>query len=115
MDHITIIYIALTFGCLLLSAVLSAAETAIVAVSPAVIHQLSSEGNQRAKLVLKLREDKDKLISKTYAMLCAKYPENPHQAEYLQIVKEAIEERIKTKQVNQLQDKILYMAMNDEI
>ena len=63
MDHITIIYIALTFGCLLLSAVLSAAETAIVAVSPAVIHQLSSEGNQRAKLVLKLREDKDKLIS----------------------------------------------------
>lgn len=63
MDNITIIYIALTFGCLFLSAILSAAETAIVAVSPAVIHQLRSEGNQRAKLVLELREDKDKLIS----------------------------------------------------
>jgi Mg2+/Co2+ transporter CorB len=63
MDQITLIYIASTFGCLLLSAVLSAAETAIIAVSPAVIQQLSSEGNQRAKLILKLREDKDKLIS----------------------------------------------------
>lgn len=63
MDSITIIYIASSVTCLVLSALLSAAETAIIAVSQAVIHKLHSEGNPKAKLVLAVREDKDKLIS----------------------------------------------------
>ena len=48
-------------------------------------------------------------------MLCAKYQENLHRENYWQIVKETIEELIKTKQVIQSQDKRLYMAMDDEI
>jgi Mg2+/Co2+ transporter CorB len=63
MDSFTITYLVLTLICLLLSAVISAAETAIIAVSPAVIHKLKTEGNEKAHLVIALRENKDKLIS----------------------------------------------------
>ncbi len=63
MNSVITTYIVLSFVCLFLSAILSAAETAIIAVSQAVIHKLNLEGNHRAKLVLLLREDKDKLIS----------------------------------------------------
>ena len=57
----------------------------------------------------------DSLISKAYAMLCAKYMENHHQEEYLQIIKESIEELATTKQIIQLHNKRLYMAMDDVI
>lgn len=63
MDSITITYIFSTIGCLIFAAFLAAAETAVIAVSQAVLHKLQSEGNQRAIIITRLREDKDKLIS----------------------------------------------------
>jgi Mg2+/Co2+ transporter CorB len=48
---------------LLLSALLSATETAITAMSTAKIHKLKNDGNKSAAIVSKLREDKEGLIS----------------------------------------------------
>ena len=47
---------------LLISAFFSAAETGITAASRAKVHKLKMEGNWRAKLVAKLRQEKEKLI-----------------------------------------------------
>ena len=47
---------------LIISAFFSAAETGITAASRAKIHKLKMEGNRRAKLVSKLRQEKEKLI-----------------------------------------------------
>lgn len=63
MDTLTISYIIFTAFALTFAAFLAAAETAVIAVSQAVLHKLKSEGNQRAITISKLREDKDKLIS----------------------------------------------------
>ena len=48
---------------LLLSCFLSAAETSITAMSTAKIHKLKSDGNKRAAIISKLRENKENLIS----------------------------------------------------
>jgi Mg2+/Co2+ transporter CorB len=48
---------------LLLAAFFSAAETGLTAVAKARIFQLASENNRRAKMVLKLRAEKEALIS----------------------------------------------------
>ena len=47
---------------ILLSAFFSGAETAITAASQAKMHQMKLQGNKKAKLVLELRENKEKLI-----------------------------------------------------
>lgn len=47
---------------LIISAFFSASETGITAASRAKIHKLKMEGNRRAKLVSKLRQEKEKLI-----------------------------------------------------
>lgn len=47
---------------LLLSAFFSGAETAMTAASRARMHTLENDGNKRARLVNRLREDKDRLI-----------------------------------------------------
>ena len=58
------IFIAISiFSSLLLSGLLSATETAITAMSIAKIHKLKSDGNKKAAIISKLREDKEKLIS----------------------------------------------------
>lgn len=46
-----------------LSCVLSAAETAVTAMSSAKIHKLKKDGNKRAKIISKLKEDRAGLIS----------------------------------------------------
>jgi Mg2+/Co2+ transporter CorB len=51
------------FFSLFLSGLLSASETAITAMSIAKIHKLKSNGNKRALIISRLREDKEKLIS----------------------------------------------------
>ncbi len=51
------------FLSLLLSGLLSATETAITAMSIGKIHKLKSDGNKKAILISKLRENKEKLIS----------------------------------------------------
>lgn len=48
---------------LLLSCLLSAAETAITAVSTAKIHKLKKDGSKQAALISELKEDKEGLIS----------------------------------------------------
>jgi Mg2+/Co2+ transporter CorB len=48
---------------LLLSGLLSTTETAITAVSTAKIHKLKNDGDKRAVILSKLREDKESLIS----------------------------------------------------
>lgn len=50
------------FILLLFSAFFSSSETGLTAVSRAKIHKLASEGSKRAKLVEKIREDKEALI-----------------------------------------------------
>lgn len=51
------------FGSLFLSGLFSATETAITAISIAKIHKLKSDGNKKAAIISKLRENKEKLIS----------------------------------------------------
>lgn len=51
------------FGSLVLSGLFSATETAITAISIAKIHKLKSDGNKKAAIISKLRENKEKLIS----------------------------------------------------
>lgn len=63
MDAITLTYILSTVGCLIFAAFLAASETAVIAVSQAVLHKLQTEGNHKAITIIKLREDKDRLIS----------------------------------------------------
>src|SRR5579884_4110524 len=48
---------------MLFSALLSATETSITAMSIAKIHKLKTDGNKRAAIISKLREDKENLIS----------------------------------------------------
>jgi len=48
---------------ILISAFFSAAETAITTVPDFVLHQLKSQGNRRAEIALRLRQDKERLIS----------------------------------------------------
>tara|TARA_Y100001934_G_scaffold61286_1_gene75906 strand:+ start:491 stop:1765 length:1275 start_codon:yes stop_codon:yes gene_type:complete len=62
MDTGIIISLVSIFVLLLLSAFFSGSETALTAVSKAKMHSLEKEGNKRAKIVNKLREEKDKLI-----------------------------------------------------
>jgi Mg2+/Co2+ transporter CorB len=62
MLEICLIIIAI-FLPLLLSCLLSASETAITAMSIAKIHKLKNDGNKKAAIVSKLREDKESLIS----------------------------------------------------
>jgi Mg2+/Co2+ transporter CorB len=52
------VFIPLIFSCLL-----SATETSITAMSTAKIHKLKNDGNKRAVVISKLREDKESLIS----------------------------------------------------
>ena len=47
---------------ILCSTFFSGSETGLTAMSRARMHKLASEGNKKAKLAIKLREDKDKLI-----------------------------------------------------
>lgn len=58
-----IFYLVAIIICVIFSAFFSAAETAITGGSKAKFHKLKMEGNKRAKIILKLREDKDKVIS----------------------------------------------------
>jgi len=51
------------FLSLLLSGLLSTTETAITAMSTAKIHKLKTDGNKKAAIISKLREDKESLIS----------------------------------------------------
>ena len=51
------------FLLLFLSALLSTTETAITAMSTAKIHKLKTDGNKKAAIISKLREDKESLIS----------------------------------------------------
>ncbi len=52
------VVVSLVFACLL-----SASETAITAMSTAKIYKLKTDGNKRAVIISKLREDKESLIS----------------------------------------------------
>lgn len=52
----------LIFLSLFLSGLLSATETAITAMSTAKIHKLKTDGNKKAAVISKLREDKESLI-----------------------------------------------------
>lgn len=62
MDTALWISLGSIFFLLLLSAFFSGSETALTAVSKAKMHSLEKEGNKRAALINKLREEKDKLI-----------------------------------------------------
>lgn len=56
-------YISAVFLMLLISAFFSAAETGLTALSRAKIHKLRMEGNKRAILVTKIRQNKDRLLA----------------------------------------------------
>jgi Mg2+/Co2+ transporter CorB len=58
-----LVFILVIIASVVLSAFFAAAETAITGVSQAAIHRLELEGNKRAKLVVALRADKERLIS----------------------------------------------------
>lgn len=62
LDTDLIISLVSIFILLLLSGFFSGSETALTAVSKAKMHSLEKEGNERAGIVNKLREEKDKLI-----------------------------------------------------
>src|SRR5689334_14325742 len=62
LDNETIFYGLTILLFLLISAFLSAAETALTAISRARIYQLVMDGNKRAQLVSKLRREKESLI-----------------------------------------------------
>lgn len=57
-----VIFISITIP-LIFSCLLSAAETAITAMSTAKIHKLKKDGSKRAAVISKLKEDKEGLIS----------------------------------------------------
>lgn len=56
------ILIGVVFSLVVFSGFFSGSETAITAANRARLHKLAKEGNKKARLVLKLREDKDSLI-----------------------------------------------------
>ena len=62
MDIELIILIIVVFFLVLLSGFFSGSETSLTSASKARLHKLASEGDRRAKIVLKLRENKDSLI-----------------------------------------------------
>ena len=62
MDTALILIIAVILVLLLLSAFFSGSETALTAASRARMHQLERKGNQRARLVGRLSEQKERLI-----------------------------------------------------
>ncbi len=62
MDAETIFLIITIFVLILLSGFFSGSETGLTSLSPARLHKLASEGNKKAKLTVKIREDKDLLI-----------------------------------------------------
>ncbi len=62
MESLYLVYLILILFLILLSGFFSASETAVTAASSARIHKLKTAGNKKAKLVAKLRLDKDSLI-----------------------------------------------------
>lgn len=63
MEFDTIILLITIFAMIILSGFFSGSETGLTGAGKARLHKLASEGNKRAKIVLKLREDKDSLMS----------------------------------------------------
>ena len=63
MDDTTQMYFLVVIFLLILSALFSCFETAIVAASRAKIHRLSNEGNHKAKLLEKLLNNRERVIS----------------------------------------------------
>lgn len=57
-----ILLLSVIFFMVLLSGFFSGSETGLTGASRAKLHKLASEGNKRAKLAIKIREDKDSLI-----------------------------------------------------
>jgi Mg2+/Co2+ transporter CorB len=62
MDGEIIFLIIIIIMLILLSGFFSGSETGLTAISRARMHKLASEGNKKAKVVIKIREDKDLLI-----------------------------------------------------
>ena len=60
---VEILLAIIIFLSMFLSGLLSATETAITAMSTAKIHKLKSDGNKKAEVISKLKEDKENLIA----------------------------------------------------
>lgn len=63
MDEVTQFYSLIVFFLIIVSALFSCFETAITAASKAKIHRLASEGNKRAKMLERLLDNREKVIS----------------------------------------------------